>query len=163
MMWLLIVLVNFLLISFLDSLHPSQSPQSPCPFITAFHPCNLPQNKIQKKNQQNKRNKLSRLTKAILQRVWSGSKPRASAMPSILGPHWDSTWISHLCLVSWRSCSCGSSGSAPSHSPALHRWGECWGELTHRPGSQPGWCWVDRPASFPSLTPTGRALQHCSN
>lgn len=33
-----------------------------------------------------------------------GSRPLASATPSLLGPHWDSSWISCSCLLSWRSC-----------------------------------------------------------
>lgn len=35
--------------------------------------------------------------------------------------------------VSWRSCSFGSAGAAPSCAPADHRWGGCWGWPTHHP------------------------------
>lgn len=33
-----------------------------------------------------------------------GSRPLASATPSLLGPHWDTSWISCSCLMSGRSC-----------------------------------------------------------
>ena len=39
---------------------------------------------------------------------WSGSRPLASATPSILDPHQDSSQISCCCPVSWRPCSFGS-------------------------------------------------------
>ena len=52
---------------------------------------------------------------------WSSMRPLASATPSILEPHWDSSSLSCWCPVSWRSCSFGSVGPAPSHTPAVHR------------------------------------------
>lgn len=47
--------------------------------------------------------------------------------PLLLGPHWDSSGIS-WCPVSWRSCSSGCADPAPPHAPAVHIWGECWGD-----------------------------------
>lgn len=46
----------------------------------------------------------------IVMNVWSGSRPLASAPPSILDPHWDSAWIFYYSIVSWRSCSFRSAG-----------------------------------------------------
>ena len=69
----------------------------------------------------------------------SGLRPLASATLSILDPYWDSSLISCCCPGSWRACGYGSGGPAPSHTPAVHRWGRCWGEPTQSPGSGPGW------------------------
>ena len=43
-----------------------------------------------------------------------------------LGPLWDSSHISCYFHMSWRSCSFGFSGPAPSHTPTDHRWDRCW-------------------------------------
>lgn len=56
---------------------------------------------------------------------WSGTRPLACAAPSILKPHWDSSWKSCCCLGSWKSCSLGFVGPACSHAPAGQRWGRC--------------------------------------
>ena len=42
---------------------------------------------------------------------------------SILDPHWDSSWTSCHCSVSWSSYSFGSVGLALSETPAGHQWG----------------------------------------
>ena len=39
---------------------------------------------------------------------WSGTRSLVSATRLILDPHWDSSWISCCCPVSWRFCSFGS-------------------------------------------------------
>jgi hypothetical protein len=70
---------------------------------------------------------------------WSGSRPLASATLSVLDPHWESSQISCCCLVSWRSCSFNSSGTAPSQAPDVHRWDRYWSGPTLSPGSGPGW------------------------
>jgi hypothetical protein len=70
---------------------------------------------------------------------WSGSRSLASAMLSILEFHWDSSCTSCRCPVSLRSCSFGSAREAPSHTPAVTRWGRCQGGPTQSPGSGPGW------------------------
>lgn len=67
---------------------------------------------------------------------WSSRSPLASATPSILEPHWGSSRISCHCPVSSRSCSFGSVGLEPSHTPAVHRWGRCWGGPTQTPHNQ---------------------------
>jgi hypothetical protein len=36
------------------------------------------------------------------------------------GPHWDFSWISCCCSVSWRYCSFESVGPAPSFTPAIN-------------------------------------------
>lgn len=54
---------------------------------------------------------------------WSGARPQASATLSVLEPHWDSSWISFCCLVSWRSCSFEPVEPAPSCILSVHRWG----------------------------------------
>ena len=41
----------------------------------------------------------------IVMSHWSGTRPLASAMLSVLEPQWDSSWIFYCCPVSWRSCS----------------------------------------------------------
>lgn len=71
---------------------------------------------------------------------WSGMKPLASAMLSILDLHWDSVTplISYCCPVPCRSYSFGSARQTPSGAPAVHRWGKCWGGPTESPGSVPG-------------------------
>jgi hypothetical protein len=59
---------------------------------------------------------------------WSNSRSLAPATLSILAPHWDSSWISRCCPVSWRSCSFGSSKTAPFKcSTSSFKWGRCWG------------------------------------
>lgn len=45
----------------------------------------------------------------------SGSWPLVSATLLMLGPHWDSSWISYCCPVSRRFCSFGSAGLTPAH------------------------------------------------
>jgi hypothetical protein len=68
----------------------------------------------------------------------SGSRPLASATPSILDPCRDSPQMSSCCPESWRSCSFGSAVSAPSHTPAFYRWDRYWGGTIQSPGSGPG-------------------------
>jgi hypothetical protein len=51
--------------------------------------------------------------------------------------HWDSSPISWLCPVSWRSCSFGSAISVPVHSPAVHRLTWCLGGSSQKP-----WIWA---------------------
>lgn len=60
----------------------------------------------------------------------SGLRSLASATLSILGLHWDPFWISRCSLVSWESCSFGSTVLALLHTLALHRRNGSWGELT---------------------------------
>lgn len=57
---------------------------------------------------------------------WCGSRPLASATPSMLDPPHGFSQVSSCCPVSWRSCSFGSTGPAPSFAPAVNRWGRCW-------------------------------------
>ena len=42
-----------------------------------------------------------------------------------------------LLPISWRSCSFGSLGPAPSPAPAVHKWDRCWDGPTQSPGSEP--------------------------
>jgi hypothetical protein len=51
---------------------------------------------------------------------WSGSRPQASALLSILDPQPDFSWISCCWQLMWRSCSFGPAELAPSHAPAVH-------------------------------------------
>lgn len=159
MMWLFIVLVNFSLISFLVSLHPSQSLLSPCPFITAFHPCILLKNKIQKKNQQNIRNKLSKLNWSHIaksQGLGPLLHPQLRLIETPLGypvfalchedhaavdllvqlPHMLQHFIDEVNVVVSQLIAL-----------VLSLGGSC----------------IGQPTSFPSLRPTGWALQYCSN
>lgn len=77
---------------------------------------------------------------------WSGSRPQASATPSILDP----PQISHCCPVSWRLLSCGSAGRVLSYTR------EC-------PQGAPGPCQLlcspvsPRPPPYPAT----RANPHC--
>jgi hypothetical protein len=130
-----------------------------------LHPCNLPsknRNKNKKiktsKSKQNKTNNNKNLTveaavchnvshgysfgqTSLLPNVHcneSGLRPLASAILSILESHWGFSQISCCRSVSWKLCSFGSAGLAPSHTPAFHRWGRCWGEHIQSPGSGPG-------------------------
>jgi hypothetical protein len=41
--------------------------------------------------------------------------------------------------VSQRACIFSSTGLVLSYTTAVHRWGRCWGGVTQRPGSGPGW------------------------
>ena len=96
---------------------------------------------------------------------WSGSRPLASGTPSILDPQWNSSQISCCCPESWRSCSFGSVESAPSHTPAAHRWGRWMLEWAN---SKPrSWAWVAAElVSLPALPhrwEVGSALLHCSS
>jgi hypothetical protein len=59
--------------------------------------------------------------------------------------------------MSWRSCSFGSVGPAPSCTPSVHWWGRCLGGPIQSPGSGPEL--VDEPASSP--TPSEWALLLC--
>lgn len=63
---------------------------------------------------------------------------QVSATLLMLDSHRDSSCIFCCCPVWWRSCSFGSAACDPSRAPAEHRWGGCWGGLTHNPGSWPG-------------------------
>ena len=76
--------------------------------------------------------------KCSMQSHWSGSRPLVSITLLMLGPHWDSSWISCCCPVLPRSCNFGSGPQAPSCAPEDHRWGRCWGKPSHSPGSGPG-------------------------
>jgi hypothetical protein len=58
-------------------------------------------------------------------------------------------------LLSWRSCSFGAAGPAPSCAPAVHQWGRRWTGPTQSPGSEPGW-YLSRSACQLSLTHTTR-------
>lgn len=62
-------------------------------------------------------------------------KPVISATHSLLGPYCDFSYISRCCPVLKRFWSFGSIGLAPSHAPAYHRWGVCWGGPTNNPAS----------------------------
>ena len=53
------------------------------------------------------------LQMSIAMSHWSGLRPLASAILSILDPHWVSSQILCCCSVSWRSCSLSSPGLAP--------------------------------------------------
>lgn len=90
----------------------------------------------------------------------------------------------YCCPVSWRSCSIGTIGLAPSQAPALQRWDSWWGRSW--PGSFLSWLacqlscihgigasspalpWIVHPvlqpvrgrASFPTLMPSGLAYSH---
>ena len=61
--------------------------------------------------------------------------------------------LSWCCPVSPWSCSVGSSGPAPSHAPAVHRWGICWGGPAPSPESAWYLSWSDLPSSSPILIP----------
>ena len=56
---------------------------------------------------------------------WSDSRPLDSATQSMLDPHRDFFLIACCCPESWRSCSSGSTGLAPSSTPAVHLRGRC--------------------------------------
>jgi hypothetical protein len=103
---------------------------------------------------------------------WSSMRPLASATPSILEPHWDSSSLSCWCPVSWRSCSFGSVGPAPSHTPAVYqalalglRRYLSWGQSQLFSSHALGWlirvctvrskcvAWVRRRACSPALSP----------
>ncbi|CAO2580303.1 hypothetical protein LEMLEM_LOCUS1378 [Lemmus lemmus] len=58
------------------------------------------------------------LNVAIARSHWFVSRPLVSAPLSLLDPHWDSSWVSCCCPVSWRSCSFGSAGLTPPRAPA---------------------------------------------
>lgn len=68
----------------------------------------------------------------------SGSGPLVSIIPSKLGPHWDSAWISYCCPVVWRCCSFGSVSQVPSCAGADHRWGDGQDGPSLNTGSGPG-------------------------
>lgn len=87
-----------------------------------------------------------------LQRVWF--EALASATPSTLGSHWDSTWIPFSCLMPWRFCSFGFAGMAPLHSPADHRWDGCWVGCLVVLVLSLGGRWIGQPTSFPSSSPS---------
>ena len=74
---------------------------------------------------------------------------------------WDSSWISCCWPVSWRSCSFGSVGLAPSHAPTVHRWGGSWGGQLKALDLGLGGSWVVQPDSSPVLTPAGTTLPNC--
>lgn len=66
------------------------------------------------------------------------------------GPSQGHPWISCCCPASsWRPCSFGSAGRAPSQALADHRRGGCWGGPAPSPGLSLGSCWVGQPASSP--------------
>jgi len=44
----------------------------------------------------------------ISMRLWSSSRLLASATPSVLDPHWDSSQLACCCPVSWKPCCSGS-------------------------------------------------------
>ena len=79
------------------------------------------------------------LQEFITKSQWSGSRPLVSAIPSMLGPHWDFSWSSSCCPVSGDSAALGSQ-DWPFLPPALadHMWSGYWGGQTHNPGSGPG-------------------------
>lgn len=83
---------------------------------------------------------------------WSGSRPLASALPSILDSHWDSSQIPCDCPESWRSCGYDSVGLAPSCPLAAHRWGRCLGQLKTLDLGLSG-SWVGQPVYLLALLP----------
>jgi hypothetical protein len=91
---------------------------------------------------------------------WSGLRPPASAIPSILGPHWDSSWIACCCPESWRACSFGSAGLAPSHAPDVHRLIDGFEVGPDQLKALDLGLGGGLGGGSPSLTPLGPALQH---
>lgn len=87
-----------------------------------------------------------------------GSRPLATATPSTLDPHRDSSGISSCCLVSRRSCSFDSAGQASSHALAAHSWGRSLGGPAHR---SLGNSWVVQPTTALESKPLGLALLFC--
>lgn len=83
--------------------------------------------------------RISLLQVSIAKSHWSRWRPLVSLTLSIGCPHWESSWISWFCLISWRSCRFGTERPTPSHPPADHTHGEDVGVgPTHSPGSWPG-------------------------
>ena len=110
-------------LSFFISNLPFQVPSSsmaagqlhlPSPCTCFFHPSNFSSNREKKKKislwklcvqQHTPLSTLLCLQMFIVMSHWSGTRPLASAMLSVLEPQWDSSWIFYCCPVSWRSCS----------------------------------------------------------
>ena len=126
-------------------MHPIPS-HAPSPLIPTLHPFNFPPQQRKKSycrwcsvSQCLPQNAL--LTTplcsqmAIAMTSWSGMRPLVSATLSILDPHWDSSWISCCCPVSWRSCSFGFESPATSCTPAVHWWSRCWSRPPQSHGS----------------------------
>jgi len=89
---------------------------------------------------------------------WYDLRPLASATLSVLGPHRDSSQMCCCCPESWRPCSFGSAGQAPSLAPAVHRWVDVAMGQHRALDLGLGSSWVGQPASSPA---PGPALQLC--
>lgn len=88
---------------------------------------------------------------------WSGSRPLVSITLLTLGPHWDSSWLSCCCPVSWSSCSFRSAGHVPSHASTVYSEVDVGvGQLAALVLGLSG-SWLHQSASVHSLTPTSRA------
>ena len=61
---------------------------------------------------------------------WCGLRPLASAIPSTLDPHQDSSWISHCCSCIIKILQFWFCRMSPSQDQTVFRWGRCSGGLT---------------------------------
>lgn len=87
---------------------------------------------------------------------WSGLSTLVYATVSMLGSHWNSSWLSCCWPVLGKSFSFGSAEMIPLHAPADHRWRAA-------QMGQPSWFWAWVVEGLVSLSafPCTRALLHC--